>query len=69
MYWLRPYRCCGADNTTKVPLTTDQLNQIVSIAKGYGLVPGDLAGTGGANQDEKRGLVKLDLEHQGTAIA
>ncbi len=48
----------GADNT--VPLTTDQLNQIVSIAKGYGLVPGDLAGTGGANQDEKRGLVKLD---------
>ena len=48
----------GADNT--VPLTTDQLTQIVNIAKGYGLTPGDLSGAGGANQDEKRGLVKLD---------
>lgn len=48
----------GRDNI--VPITTDQLNQIISIAKKYGLTPGDLAGTGSANQDEKRGLVKLD---------
>ena len=49
----------GADNT--VPLTTDQLNQIIDIAKNqYHLIPGNLSGAGGANQDEKRGLIKID---------
>ncbi|MDE2084860.1 MAG: TonB-dependent receptor, partial [Xanthomonadaceae bacterium] len=47
----------NADNI--VPVTQDQLNQIISIAKGYGLQPGGLTATGN-NQDEKRGLVKLD---------
>lgn len=48
----------NADNI--IPITTDQLNQIIATAKGYGLQPGDIAGTGSGNQDEKRGLVKID---------
>ncbi len=47
----------GADNI--VPISTGELNQIISIAKGYGLTPGSVAATAN-NQDEKRGLVKLD---------
>ena len=50
----------GSGQSNIVPVTNDQLNSIINTAKGYGLVPGDLSGAGGANQDEKRGLVKLD---------
>ena len=47
----------GRDNI--VPITQDQLNQITSIARGYGMQPGDFNATG-ANQDEKRALAKID---------
>jgi len=54
------YGPIGANQDNTVPITTDQLNQIVAAAKGYNINPGDLNGTGSANRDEKRGLVKLD---------
>jgi len=41
-------------------ITQDQLDQIISIAKGYGMQPGDLNGSGSSNQDEKRALAKID---------
>ena len=47
----------NADNI--IPITQDQLSEIVSIAKGYGLQPGGYGATA-ANQDEKRWLAKLD---------
>jgi outer membrane receptor for ferrienterochelin and colicin len=47
----------GRDNI--VPISQDQLNQIISIAKGYGMQPGDINATG-PNQDEKRALAKID---------
>ena len=47
----------NAANT--VPVTQDQLNQIIGIANGYGMTPGDLSASS-ANQDEKKYLAKLD---------
>jgi outer membrane receptor for ferrienterochelin and colicin len=47
----------GRDNI--VPITQDQLDQIISIAKGYGMQPGDINATA-PNQDEKRALAKID---------
>jgi outer membrane receptor for ferrienterochelin and colicin len=47
----------GRDNI--VPITQDQLNQIISTAKGYGMQPGDINATA-PNQDEKRALAKID---------
>ena len=47
----------NADNI--VPITNDELNRVISIAKQYGLQPGGLSG-GTANQDEKRALAKID---------
>ena len=47
----------GRDNI--VPITQDQLSQIINIAKGYGMQPGDFNATA-PNQDEKRALAKID---------
>ena len=47
----------GRDNI--VPITQDQLSQIINIAKSYGMQPGDVNATA-PNQDEKRALAKID---------
>lgn len=47
----------GADN--EVPITQSQLDEIINIANGYGLTPGDLEASD-ANQLSKLYLAKLD---------
>lgn len=53
------YGPIGSGKGNIVPVTQDDLNQIIGIANGYGLTPGDLNASSN-NQDEKAGLVKLD---------
>ena len=53
------YGPIGSGKGNIVPITTDELNQIIDIANGWGLTPGDLNASGN-NQDEKTGLLKLD---------
>ena len=49
----------GSGQANIVPITQDQLTQIINIAKGYGMTPGDLSASNN-NQDEKKYLAKID---------
>jgi hypothetical protein len=49
----------GSNATNIVPVTQDQLNRIIDIAQGYGLIPGDLNASS-ANLDDKKYLAKID---------
>lgn len=53
------YGPIGSGKGNIVPVSEDDLNRIIGIAKGYGLDPGDLNASSN-NQDEKSGLFKLD---------
>jgi len=53
------YGPIGSAHGNIVPVTQDQLDQIIDIARGYGMTPGDLNASN-ANQDEKKYLAKLD---------
>jgi len=49
----------GSNAANIVPVSQDDLNRIIAIAKGYGMTPGDLSASS-ANQDEKKYLAKID---------
>ncbi|HEY0179338.1 MAG TPA: carboxypeptidase regulatory-like domain-containing protein [Dokdonella sp.] len=54
------YGPLGSAHGNIVPITPDQLNQIIDIARNtWGLIPGDLNASN-ADQDEKKYLAKLD---------
>ncbi|MEP7044621.1 MAG: carboxypeptidase regulatory-like domain-containing protein [Dokdonella sp.] len=49
----------GSGSSNQVNITQDQLNQIIDIANGYGMTPGNLNASS-ANQENKLYLAKLD---------
>lgn len=54
------YGPIGSSHGNIVPITQDQLNQIIDVAQNtWGLIPGDLNASN-ANQDEKKYLAKID---------